>query len=615
MFSNLKLVATKLRGATAQLPYLAQALSLVRKAAGGWTLLWLGLLVIKGLLPVATVTLTKALVDSLVIAIESGGDWETLRLSLFYALLMGLIMLLQELLRGVSSWVRTSQNELVRDYISALVHRQSIALDLAFYDSPEYYDHLHRARYEASNRPIALLDSMGNLLQNSITMIAMSVVLIAYARWLPLALFFSTLPALYVVLHHTIREHEWNQRTTADRRRAWYYDYLLTAREVASELRLFGTGEHFITRFQLLRTRLRDERLALLKNQALARLSAGIAALLVLGLTMAWMVWQALQGLFTLGDLALFYSAFSQGQNLMRSLLQNLGQIYRNMLFLGNLFEYLALEPQVVDKPHPFSVPLPQEGIRFSNVTFSYPDSERTALQDFDLDIPAGKMVAIVGVNGAGKTTLLKLLCRFYDPQSGHIELDGTDLRDYALEELRRSITVLFQEPVPYQDTAGKNIAFGDLLSEADSEAIWAAAEAAGADSVIAKLPHGYETQLGKWFKGGTDLSVGEWQRIALARAFLRQASIIILDEPTSAMDPWAERDWLQRFRDLAYERTTVLITHRFTTAKHADMIHVMHNGRIVESGNHEALLALDGRYARSWQAQMLGKEESDPLL
>ena len=613
MFANLKLVATKLRGASNQLPYLARALALVRKAAGRWTILWLVLLVILGLLPVATVKLTKALVDSLVIAIEAGGEYETLRLPLFLALLMALIMLLQELLRGVSSWVRTSQNELVRDYISALVHRQSIALDLAFYDSPEYFDHLHRARYEASSRPIALLDSMGSLLQNGVTMIAMSIVLIAYAWWLPLALLASTLPALYVVLHHTIREYEWDMRTTADRRRTWYYDYVLTAREVAAELRLFGTGEHFITRYQLLRLRLRDERLALLKNQALARLAAGMAALLVLGITMAWMVWQALQGLFTLGDLALFYSAFSQGQNLMRSLLQDLGQIYRNMLFLGNLFEYLALEPGVVNQLQPQAVPVPQEGLRFVDVTFSYPDNERTALQNFELDIPAGKMVAIVGANGAGKTTLLKLLCRFYDPQTGHIELDGTNLREYALDDLRRAITVLFQEPVPYQDTAANNISLGDLPAEADDHTIQAAAKAAGADSVIAKLPQGYETQLGKWFKGGTDLSVGEWQRIALARAFLRQAPIIILDEPTSAMDPWAERDWLRRFRDLAHGRTTVLITHRFTTAKHADMIHVMDNGRIVESGNHETLLALDGRYASSWQAQVSSRVEREP--
>jgi ATP-binding cassette subfamily B protein len=601
-------IVSRLRKAFSQLPYLGRALAIVHEAAGNWTLLWVILLIIRGLLPVATVTLTKALVDSLVVTIESGGDWETMRTSLLLALSMGLILLLQEILRGANTWVSTSQTELVRDHISSMLHRQSIALDLAFYDSPEYFDHLHRARYEAAQRPITLLENLGSMLQNSITMVAMAAVLITYAWWLPIALVVSTLPALFVVLQHTTRQYEWDKRTTADRRKAAYYDYLLTARNSAAELRLFSLGDHFRSRFQTLRTRLRDERLSLLRDLSIARLVAGILALLIMGVTMVWMVWQALQGNFTLGDLALLYAAFNQGQNLMRSLLQNLGQIYGNMLFLGNLFEFLALEPGIVDSSQAQTVQPPEEGLRFVDVTFRYPDSERTALQHFDLDIPAGKMVAIVGVNGAGKTTLLKLLCRFYDPQSGHIELDGTDLRNLSLAGLRRSVTVLFQEPVPYQNSAARNIAFGDLASDPDQSSIYEAAIASGADSIIAQLPEGYETRLGKWFKGGTDLSVGEWQRVALARAFLRQAPIIILDEPTSAMDPWAETDWLQRFRALADGKTAVIITHRFTTAMHAETIHVMDNGRIVESGSHEELLALDGRYAQSWQAQMRGR-------
>jgi ATP-binding cassette subfamily B protein len=498
----------------------------VHKAAGKWTLLWIILLIIQGLLPVATVTLTKALVDSLVLTIESGGDWETLRTSLLLALSMGLILLLQEILRGASTWVSTSQTELVRDHISSMIHRQSIALDLAFYDSPEYFDHLHRARYEAGQRPITLLENLGGMLQNSITMAAMAAVLLTYAWWLPVALVVSTLPALFVILQHTTRQYEWDMRTTADRRKAAYYDYLLTARDSAAELRLFNLGDHFRSRFQTLRTGLRDERLSLLKNQSTARLVAGILALLIMGVTMIWMVWQALQGNFTLGDLALLYAAFNQGQNLMRSLLQNLGQIYGNMLFLGNLFEFLALEPGIVSSSQAQTVQPPKEGLRFVDVTFRYPDSERTALQNFDLDVPAGKMVAIVGINGAGKTTLLKLLCRFYDPQTGHIELDGTDLRHLSLAGLRKSITVLFQEPVLYQNSAARNIAFGDLASDPDQSSIQEAAIASGADDIIVQLPEGYETRLGKWFERGTDLSVGEWQRVALARAFLRQAPL-----------------------------------------------------------------------------------------
>jgi ATP-binding cassette subfamily B protein len=320
--------------------------------------------------------------------------------------------------------------------------------------------------------------------------------------------------------------------------------------------------------------------------------------------------------LVTLGDLALFYQAFNQGQRLMRSLLASVGQLYSNCLFLGNLFEFLDLEPLVVNPAH--AVPAPvvlQRGIRFRQVNFRYPGSSREALCDFDLDIPAGQMVAIVGSNGAGKSTLLKLLCRLYDPDAGHIEMDGIDLRHLRVEELRRRITVLFQEPVRYNDTVAENISLGDRAAAPSAAKIEGAAQAAGADTIISRLPEGYVSTLGKMFSKGSELSVGEWQRIALARAFLRQAPIILLDEPTSAMDSWSEADWLHRFRSLADGRTVMIITHRFTTAMRADIIHVMAQGRIVESGSHEELLAFGGAYAQSWTAQMRAVDGKRPAV
>ncbi|MCI0648195.1 MAG: ABC transporter ATP-binding protein/permease [Chloroflexi bacterium] len=606
MFAKVKLALSRLRGAGEQLPYLPRALALVWTAARQWTLAWIVLLVVQGLLPGLSVSLTRVLVDSLVAGLGSGATRETLQPTLVLVALLAGILLLGELLRSLSGWIRTTQSELVRDYVSGLIHEKAAVLDLAFYDSPDYYDTLYRARIDAQSKPVALLESVGSLVQNTITLAVMAAVLLPYGVWLPLVLLLSTLPAFYVVLDYTVRQYQWRLRTTAGERRSWYYDYLLTARESAAELRLFGLSGHFRAAFQELRQRLRLERARLARDQGLAELAAGGLALLVTGLAMAWMVWRAVQGQATLGDLALFYQAFNQGQRLMRSLLESAGQIYSNILFLGNLFDFLRLQPEIVDPAQPAPLrPLLQGGIRFEGVTFRYPGSERPALQDFTLAIPAGQIVAIVGANGAGKSTLVKLLCRFYDPDQGCVALDGLDLRQLPLETLRRRITVLFQEPVRYNHTVAENIALGDLPAGPAMDDIEAAARAAGADGLIGRLPQGYQTWLGRWFKGGTDLSVGEWQRVSLARAFLRQAQIVVLDEPTSAMDSWAENDWMDRFRQLVAGRTALIITHRFTTAMRADVIHVMEDGRVVESGSHQQLLAQNGRYAQSWRAQV----------
>ncbi len=590
-----------------ELRHLPRTFRLVREACGRLTILWGVLLVAQGLLPVATVYLTRSIVNRLVLAVFSGGQWPAIRAVIVRAGWMGAVVLATQLLRGVTAWVRTAQSELIRDHLSGLIQKKSLEVDLAFYDSSDFYDHLHRARMEAAHQPVELLEGLGSLLQGCITLAAILAILIPFGALPALALVVSMAPALYMVVTLAQRRHRWHQRTTIDSRRAWYYDTLLTDGEKAAEIRLFDVGGHFLEAYQTVRQRLRLERLRLARQESVAELWAGAASLLVLAGTIAWMAQRAIHGRVSLGDLALFYQAYNQGYGLSRTLLDNVGKLYENSLFLGNLFEFMDLKPQVVSVAAARPMPSPlRSGIKFERVSFQYPGSTQQVLRDFSLEIGTDQMVALVGPNGTGKSTLLKLLCRFYDPDGGSISFDGVPLREISIAQLRRSMSVFFQRPVRYNDTVAANIRYGDLrLTDAEfRRELEKSSQVSGLDEIVGRLPKGYETELGRDFLDGAELSVGEWDRVGLVRATVRQAQILILDEPTSAMDPWAELRWAERLRVMAGNRIIILITHRFTTAMFADVIHVMVAGGVVESGSHAQLLAKGGVYAEGWASQ-----------
>ena len=595
-----------------KLRFVRLTLRLIWDAASRWTVLWAVLLLLQGTIPAGIVYVTKWLVDGVAAAVGAGVSWETGALVVVPGLVMAGLMLAQRVLGSLSEWVSTAQAELVGDHLKGLVHEKAASVSYGYYESAEYHDQLEQVTSQANARTLQLLQNVGSLGQASVTLVTIAAILLQYSLWLPLALVVSTLPAFLVVLRHNRKYYAWWHTSTPRRRLAQYFDLMLTLDQAAAEVRINNLGAYFRSEYQALRERLRTERLALLRRQVIARLFAATLALVVTGAVMVWIGLRALRGQATLGDLALFYQAFNQGQSLVGALLQNMGQIYTHTLFLEHLFDFLDQESTVLDPEEP--VPFPpsvSDGIRFEGVTFAYPGSERNALESFDMELPAGKIVAIVGENGAGKSTFVKLLCRFYDPEEGRITVDGVDLRNFRQADLRQRISVMFQFPMKYQFTAEKNVRLGDLESEAGKGRVETAAVAAGADAFLQALPSGYDTLLGRWFAGGHELSGGQWQRVALARAFFRDASLVVLDEPTSSMDSWAENDWFARFRTMVEGRSALIITHRFTTAMQADIIHVMHEGRVVESGSHAELIARGGRYASSWHTQMRKGEEA----
>jgi ATP-binding cassette subfamily B protein len=666
-----------------RLRHVQRALGLVREAAGGWAAAWLLLIVVQGAIPGGIVYMTKWVVDAAEAAVGQGVSWEQVSTVLVPASIMGGLLLAQRMMGSLMQYVNTAQSELVGDHMKALIHDKAASVEYGFYESDAYYDLLEQANSQASSRTLGLLQNLGGLLSGAITFITIAGLLLQYSLWLPLVLVVSTAPAFWVLLRHNRKHHAWWDETTSERRRTKYYDIMLTKREAAAEVRLNDLGGHFRTIYQAIRKRLRDERLDLLRQQTLARLAAGLIALLATGGAMAWIAWRAFLGLARLGDIALFYQAFNQGQGIVRKVLNNLGEIYTNTLFLEHFFELIdhPLRREPSADPQRFPSPL-EDGVRFEGVTFTYPGADRPALKDFDLHIPAGQITSIVGENGAGKSTVVKLICRLYEPQEGRILVDGTDIQNIPDRELRRHLSVMFQFPMRYQLTAYENIALGDLSrghverleQERSSLDDWAppgeassgeapspqepsslepsslepsskersreddlredghykdgvrdgghhegraredgldrqrvreAAKGAGAHSFISELSGQYDAMLGRLFTGGNELSGGEWQRVALARAYYREAPVLILDEPTSHMDSWNETEWLQRFKALARTRTALIITHRFTTAMHADRILVMDDGTVVESGTHDDLVAQGGRYASSWKAQM----------
>ncbi len=595
-------LSTRLRTFVSRARYLRRTLALIWEAAGGYTLAWAGLLVVQGVAPVLLVHFTRLTVDELVAFLAAPGG--SLAPVVIFGGLLATTYLVRYYTANLITWVNTIQALLLRDHASRILHRKARSLDLAFFDESENYDRLHRAKNSIRSRPQQLLQSAGTLIQGAITLVGMLALLFTYTVWLPFALLLIATPSLIVVLRYAYKFNRWRISATPRERESLYYEQLLTLRETASEVRIFDLSGYFMARYDDLREGLRDEQIRLERNRTLATLGAMTLSLLGTAVVMAWMGWQVLLGNQTLGQLAAFYQIFNQSQSVTRGLLRSIASIYESSLFIEDMFEFLDRPTQPPPTHAREMIPLPlTDSIRFENVTFCYPGTDKPVLENFDWEIPAGRWVALVGENGEGKSTLIKLLSRLYEPQAGRILWDGVDIRDLPREAVHSAVTILFQAPIPYNETAHTNIALGSITTPPTRARVAEAAAMAGIHDKIVTLADGYDTRLGRIF-GGAELSGGQWQRLALARALVRQAGLVILDEPTSAMDSWAELDWLERMRQIDDDHTLIIITHRFTTAMQADVISLIEGGQITEQGSHTELMALDGRYAASWKGQ-----------
>ncbi|AFZ34359.1 Xenobiotic-transporting ATPase [Stanieria cyanosphaera PCC 7437] len=596
-----KIIKSKIKQATRFIP----ALGLVWQSSPGWTIARIILVSIQGILPLAAIYLAKLIIDTVTSNLRAANPSAAFDQILPLLIIAGIVTIIISLCQSLTELVNTAHSQKVTDYMQGIIHAKSIEADLEYYENAKYHDALQRAQQEAPYRPPQILNRLAEAGQNGISLVAMIGLLLSLHWGIIGILLVAAIPAVLVRMKYSRVMYYWQRRRTQLERQSMYLGWMITADQYAKEIRLFDLGSWFSKEYLKIRNKLYQERLSIATKRSIAYfLAQATAGIFVFGV-FAFIIYQTIQGILLLGDLVLYYQALQRGQQNLKALLTSLSGLYEDNLFLANLYEFLDLKPKIVEPEYPKLLPQPiTKGIIFDNVSFQYTDSARQALKNINLTIKPGETIALVGENGSGKTTLIKLLCRLYDPTSGNITIDGVDLRDFKIADLRKQIGVIFQDYAKYHFTAAENIRLGNIDILPGDHQIRSAACRSGADDVIQRLPQKYDTILGKLFAQGEELSIGQWQKVALARAFLRDSQVIVLDEPTSAMDPKAEYEVFSRFRELIKDQAAILITHRLSTVRMADRIYVMEQGSIVESGTHSELIKQQGKYAYLFETQ-----------
>jgi ATP-binding cassette, subfamily B, bacterial len=557
---------------------------------------------IGSVLPIALLWITKLIIDGIVTAVShhqavSPRFWWLVVGEFGVAIVAGVLT------RAIDFLDALLADKYTR-HVSIAVMRHASELDLTAYEDPAFYDRLERARVQATDR-LAMIQSIGRLIQQSVTAVTMSVSIVVYSPWLLLLLIAGVLPAFLGESHFAFLGYAKNFRQTPIKRQLDYLRVLGGSKEAAKELKLFGLSRYLTDRFASLSDVIYSQDVALARRRLAAGSALSVVGTLGYYSAYVWVIWRTLAGALSIGTLYFLATAIQQASLNIQQVFSTLAGIADQALFLTDLLAFFGMQPTIRSKPNALPAPRPiRRGFEFRNVSFRYPGTDRLVLRGLNFHLHPRERVALIGENGEGKTTIVKLLTRLYDPSEGEILLDGIDLRDYDLEDLYREIGVIFQDFMRYEMTAGQNIASGRIEDLGNLPLLEESARKSGADQVIERLPGGYDQMLGRRFEGGVDLSGGEWQKLALARAYLRDSQVLILDEPTAALDARSEYEVFRRFAELTRGKMALFISHRFSTVRMADRIVVLEDGKIAEEGTHEQLSNLGGRYAEMFELQ-----------